>query len=133
MTLSTNALFPNAFQRVHDAVTRILAEARDGSNPDRRDANRVPFFKPAEIRPVNSAGPRVSVFARDISADGIGLLHIMPLSCGEVVVRIPSRFKKVYELRVRIEWCQDCGEGWYMSGGRLLDVAEPAPGTPWRG
>ncbi|MBI1903569.1 MAG: PilZ domain-containing protein [Planctomycetia bacterium] len=132
MTLSTNALFPNAFQRVHEVVTRILAEARDGSNLDRRDTNRVPFFKPLEIRPVNSPGPRISAFSRDISADGIGLLHIMPLACGEVIVRIPSRFRKAYELRVRIEWCQDCGEGWYMSGGRMLDVAE-ASSTPLRG
>jgi hypothetical protein len=23
---------------------------------------------------------------------------------------------------VRIVWCRPCGEGWYISGGRLVDV-----------
>ncbi len=113
---------PNAFQRVHDVVTRVLAEARGEAYTEQRQSSRVPFFKHVEIRPKDSSSPRISAFSRDISGDGIGLLHIMPLECGEVVVRIPSRFRKAYELRVHIEWCQDCGEGWYMSGGRLLDV-----------
>lgn len=114
--------FPNAFQRVHEVVTRVLFEARGEANLDRRENGRVPFFKPVEIRPKDQHSPRISAFSRDLSANGIGLLHIMPIDQGEVVVRIPSRYRKFYELRVAIEWCQDCGEGWYMSGGRLLDV-----------
>jgi hypothetical protein len=46
----------------------------------------------------------------------------MPLNCREVVVRFPSRNSEPTDLRVRMEWCEDCGEGWYMSGGKLLDV-----------
>jgi hypothetical protein len=53
---------------------------------------------------------------------GIGLLHLVPLACGEVIVRISGRFGELTDLRVYIEWCEDCGEGWYISGGHFLSV-----------
>jgi hypothetical protein len=117
--------------RVRDAVIRILTDARQaaGAGPERRSEHRVPFFRPVLIGLDGEKHPHFSAFTRDLSARGIGLLHIMPLACGEVVVRVPSPSGAPIDLRAYIDRCDDCGEGWYMSGGQLLDVIDPGSVT----
>jgi hypothetical protein len=121
MVQSTCALCSKA-SCVCEAVTRILSERHSWMRFERRRADRVPFFRPVLIGLHDGELPRFSAFSRDLSVQSIGLLHIMPLECGEVVVRILSETGEATDLRVYIEWCQDCGEGWYMSGGRFLDA-----------
>jgi hypothetical protein len=118
----TGTLFVADSHRVRSAVMRVIKEARDSADLEQRRTIRVPFFRPVLVGLGDDAPPRFSAFCRDLSLYGIGLLHIMPLHCREVVVRFSSRSGEPTDLRVRIDWCQDCGEGWYMSGGRLLDV-----------
>lgn len=108
---------------VCEAVTRILSEPLGASVLERRDADRAPCFRPVLIGLPGDGPPRFSAFTRDISPQSIGLLHVMPLARGEIVVRFPRPGAAPTDLQVRLEWCQDCGEGWYMSGGRLLSVA----------
>lgn len=118
----TEELFVADPHRVPEAVLRIIKEARDSAATEQRRSARVPFFRPVLLSLDASEPPRFSAFCRDISLYGIGLLHIMPLPCREIVVRFACPDGEPMDLRVRIDWCQDCGEGWYMSGGRLLDV-----------
>jgi hypothetical protein len=108
--------------RIRAAVMRIIKEARDSADLEQRRSVRVPFFRPVQVGLSDAEPPRFSAFCRDLSLYGIGLLHIMPLNCREVLVRFPSRSGAPTDLRVRVEWCEDCGEGWYMSGGKLLDA-----------
>jgi hypothetical protein len=108
--------------RIRAAVMRIIKEARDSAELEQRRSIRVPFFRPVLVGLNDGDPPRFSAFCRDLSIYGIGLLHIMPLHCREVLVRFASRVGEPTDLHVRMDWCQDCGEGWYMSGGRLLDV-----------
>ena len=35
-----------------------------------------------------------------------------------------AKLTRARALRTQIIWCEDCGEGWYISGGRFLDVTE---------
>ncbi len=49
----------------------------------------------------------------------------MPLERGEVVVTIRGEEgQEPVALRTQIMWCKDCGEGWYISGGRFIDVVQ---------
>lgn len=116
---------PGAEKRVREAVNRILGKSIPQAGAERRSDPRLPFFGPVTITLDDEAFPRFSAFARDISHLGVGLLHIMPLECGEVIVNIrQGEGEKPVALRTQIMWCEDCGEGWYISGGRFLDVVE---------
>ncbi len=115
---------PGGEKRVRDAVNRVLSRSRPAGGSERRTATRSPFFGPVTITLDDDEFPQFSAFARDISHLGVGLLHVMPLECGEVVVRIQRGDDEPLALRTQIIWCEDCGEGWYISGGRFLDVAE---------
>jgi hypothetical protein len=55
-------------------------------------------------------------------------LHIMPLERGEVVVHLSKSSEAPVAMRTQIIWCEDCGEGWFISGGRFLDLAGTTPG-----
>lgn len=116
---------PGGEKRVREAINRLLGSSRPEPGAERRAAIRSPFFGPVTITLDNDEFPQFSAFARDISHLGVGLLHIMPLECGEVIVSIRSgEGEEPLALRTQIMWCEDCGEGWYISGGRFLDVAE---------
>jgi hypothetical protein len=109
---------------VCEAVDRILSEPLgESAFLERRDARRTPCFRPVLIGLPGEGPPRFSAFTRDLSPQSIGMLHVMPLAQGDVVVRFPSAGKAPTDLLVELQWCEDCGEGWYMSGGRLLSLA----------
>ncbi|HUY89875.1 MAG TPA: PilZ domain-containing protein [Pirellulales bacterium] len=116
---------PGGEQRAREAVNRILDQPWPKGGSERRAASRLPFFGPVSVGLHGAEFPRFSAFARDISPLGVGLLHIMPLECGEVVVTLRREGEAPLALRTQIMWCEDCGEGWYASGGRFLDVVEP--------
>jgi hypothetical protein len=101
------------------AIHELILEAHQDNLRDRRTAARYPFFRRVSIR---SKFPVVA-FSREISTVGVGLLHNVELTPGEVEVSIPSRRGYAIRVRTRIVWCQPCGEGWYISGGQFMGVA----------
>jgi len=46
----------------------------------------------------------------------------MRLALREVEVGFPSETGKGCKLRVRIDRCEPCGEGWYISGGDFVGI-----------
>lgn len=115
---------PGSAKRVRDAVNCMLDKPWPKDHAEPRAATRSPFFGPVTIGLNGAEFPQFSAFARDISHLGVGLLHIMPLECGEVLVTIRREGEAPLALRTQIIWCEDCGEGWYISGGRFIDVAD---------
>jgi hypothetical protein len=91
----------------------LLAEAEFKN--DRRSEKRIPFFRSASVQVDNHS---FSGFTREIGVSGIGLLHSMELPLKEVAITISGRPE---QLRLRIERCESIGEGWYISGGKLVD------------
>ena len=91
----------------------ILAEAEFKN--DRRSEMRFPFFRPVSVQVDNHS---FSAFTREICNSGMGLLHSMELPLQEVVIKFADRPQK---LRLQIEQCESIGEGWYISGGKLVD------------
>ena len=91
----------------------ILAEAEFKN--DRRSEKRFPFFRPVSVQVDDHS---FSAFTREICNSGMGLLHSMELPLEEVMITIAERPQ---QLRLQIEQCESIGEGWYISGGKLVD------------
>ena len=95
-------------------MDELLLIAREEFNSDRRSEPRFPFFRPASVQVDDH---NFSAFTREIGASGMGLLHSMALPLKEVVIKIAGRPQ---QLRLQIERCESIGEGWYISGGKII-------------
>ena len=103
-------------------VDRLVDMAQAADMADRRTDQRYPFFQPVSLS-IDGGGRNrfsFSAFSRDISADGMGLLHNMPLRPGEAVLKVYEDSGEV-AIPCEIKWCEPCGEGWFLSGVRFLD------------
>lgn len=92
----------------------LLLLAQTEFNNDRRVDERFPFFRPVSVQIDRHS---FSAFTREIGASGMGLLHSMELPLKEVLITIAGRPQ---QLRLRIERCESIGEGWYISGGKIV-------------
>lgn len=87
---------------------------------NQREAERLDLCVPAEI--TTSRGNVIAAMTREISRTGMGLLHRGAVSPSEVRVKMASETRE-FEYRMLIEWCQPCGNGMFISGGRFLGRA----------
>lgn len=99
-------------------IADLVSEAREADEVDRRQVVRYPMFRPATIR--TDLFRKHAAFTREISADGIGLLHQVALRPLKVDVHVATANGATSRLRVHILWCRPCGQGWYISGGRFV-------------
>jgi hypothetical protein len=99
-------------------VHRLLTEAQE-SGTNQRAEEREPFFRPVTIT-MDGRQRQFSCFSRDISTQGIGLLHYMELPHGKVMVTIPSESGEKVRIEGDVVWSKPSGEGWYISGVRFL-------------
>lgn len=84
---------------------------------DLREAERLVLSVPAEI--VTFRGNTVDAMTREVSRNGLGLVHRGAIETGEVNIKM-STDDRNYEYRVLLEWCIPCENGMFMSGGRFL-------------
>ncbi|MAT16152.1 MAG: PilZ domain-containing protein [Planctomyces sp.] len=84
---------------------------------DLRDAERLSLSVPAEI--TTFRGNTVDAMTREVSRNGLGLVHRGSIQPGEVTVKMATEDRH-YEYRVLIEWCIPVERGMFMSGGRFL-------------
>ena len=103
-----------------NAIYSLLVEAQANDKREAKWGLRYPFFHNVSIR--TGAGTCYSAFSRDISEQGIGLLHNFELPLGEVGIAISSKQGYSVPLRARIAWCRSCGEGWYISGCKIVSA-----------
>ncbi|SFJ60906.1 PilZ domain-containing protein [Planctomicrobium piriforme] len=82
-----------------------------------RNAERLELSVPAEI--TTSRGNTVAAVTREISRFGLGLLHKGYIQPEEVTVRMASDTRE-FEYRVKLEWCNPCDNGMFISGGRFI-------------
>ncbi len=104
-----------------DDLRRVLDSIENADDDHEREVERLELSVPAEISTFR--GNTVAAMTREISRNGIGLLHRGALTPGEVTVRMASDTRE-YEYRVLLEWCQPCQNGMFMSGGRFLSRDE---------
>lgn len=103
-----------------EQLNAVLTATRGGEFVERRATPRHPCFAPVSLTPSGDSRQRLSAYSRDISAEGLGLLHSMPLTRGTIfsaVLQLPTG-----ELRQQgqVMWCKPAGEGWYLSGLRFV-------------
>lgn len=103
------------------AIYQLIVEAKAALKTDRRADVRYAFFRPVSIE--MDDGHKYTAFTREISDTGIGLIHNIDLNEGEVEITIRSDCGYSIRVRTQVVWCADCGEGWFISGGRFVGIA----------
>ena len=112
-------------QTLRTVLRPILSEAREEDERENPTHARHPFFHPVTI--ALDEGLQLSAFSRDLSAQGIGLLHYTPIPLEEVEIRIATGRGYLVTVRTRLTWCRPCGDGFFVSGGNFTSV--PAIGS----
>ena len=103
-------------------LKRVLGSLDVAPVDNRRESKRQELRVPAEL--TTGRGNAVSVMTREISREGIGLIHRGAVPLGEARLQLPGDSRAIRR-RVRIEWCAPFAYGMFLSGGRLLaDFAE---------
>jgi hypothetical protein len=108
--------FSTAGKLIYELIVEAQNEFRD-----RRSDVRFAFFRPVTVE--TDDGMKIEAFSREISASGIGLVHGQEMPKGEVEVHIFPEQGYAIRVRTQILWCQECGHGWYISGGRFAGTA----------
>src|SRR5262245_46362779 len=98
-------------------LKRILEAIEPSEQSHNREAERIELSVPAEI--ITARGNTISAMTREISRFGLGLVHKGSISPGDVRVKLASDTRE-FEYSVRLEWCQPCEGGMFLSGGRFL-------------
>jgi hypothetical protein len=93
---------------------RLLVQAETDFNNDRRSEKRFPFFRPVSVK---VDGRNYSAFTREISASALGLMHNMELPEKQVEILVAGQRQT---LSAQVERCEACGDGWYISGCKIL-------------
>ena len=118
-SMNSNPQSTLSFYEQRAAVCELLSEALS-QDIERRSQQREPLLAMALIQTDRETDRWLTGLTRDVSDEGIGLMHSFPLDeCTEVVVKISYAKRRSVLLEVMIEWCEPIGEGWYISGGRF--------------
>ncbi len=104
----------------HEAIRELLFEEKGLFQGERKESKE-PFFRPVSIA-VDGGVTIIAGFSRDISTQGIGLVHLCPIPPGEVVVEVSVAAGRPRFFRVQILWCNRIAAAWYISGGRILEL-----------
>ncbi len=94
---------------------QLLEDAQKDANV-RREFGREPYVHPAVLKLENDPNHH-SAFIRDVSMNGVGLIHFVPIEPQRITVLTRRYNDEVINVLVDITWCVPCGEGCYMSGG----------------
>lgn len=98
-------------------VKHILESIEKKQVLDMRETERLNLSVPAEL--ISLRGNTIDAVTREVSRNGLGLLHRGMIQPGEVTVKMKTEDRN-YTYRVLIEWCIPCERGMFMSGGRFL-------------
>ncbi|MEX1229474.1 MAG: PilZ domain-containing protein [Planctomycetaceae bacterium] len=108
-------------------LKHVLESIGRSDEDHQREVERLDLAVPAEI--VTTRGNTIAAMTREISRNGVGLIHRGAITCGDVTLRMASD-TKVFEYRLKIEWCIPCEFGMFLSGGRFLGRVDPKPTPP---
>lgn len=101
-------------------VNHLLVEGR-ADLKNQRAHRREPFFKLVSISTAQEPRLRFTGYSRDISTNGMGLVHFVQLGPGPVIITIYSDTLGPVRIAAEIVWCNSIGDGWFASGLRFLN------------
>ena len=97
---------------------------------ERRTETRYPFPYLVHITPVSAdglavQGETVVVVGKHLSEQGIGFYHPKPLPFRRAIASLENNGRWL-GFSIDLKWCRFTRQGWYESGGRILDSV-PSP------
>jgi hypothetical protein len=101
---------------------------------EKRKETRYPFpylvhLTPVAADGVTQEGESVVVVGKHLSERGLGFYHPKPLPHRRVIASLESN-GRWYGFLVDLNWCRFTRQGWYESGGKILEsVTSPLDGT----
>ena len=110
-------------------VLLVASLAPSRSAAERRGDRRFPFPYPVRIaRAEDDASatddPAFTVIGKHLSETGLSFYYERPLPFRRVNVCLGSHAGLEVELVMDLSWCRFVGQGWYVSGGRFIDVVK---------
>jgi hypothetical protein len=110
----------------HVATPKIIRDLLDEAKTElfqelveRRSKVRYPYFNPGSLTMSGDPSRRLSVFTRDLSRNGVGLLHNMDLPLESALLTMARSQGEEVILPIRIAWCRRSGDGWFISGSEF--------------
>ena len=121
-----------AYQRAEgnqDLAPPPSATGRPGSAPG--NGSRIPCSIPVDILVERAPGDLVpwtegdacQAYLRDLSPNGFGLVHTQPLDTRRIILSADLEDGRKIALVASILWSKREGDGWFSSGGKLVEVA----------
>ena len=106
-------------------ISELCLEEALADETERRRLHRKPFLREATITMPGELISTAPAFCRDISRDGIGLLHRMPMEEGfEFTLAIPLIGRQL-EVQCQVNWCRQVGDDQHFSGNSYHCASTP--------
>ena len=123
----------------HEEIDPFLIESEDDGRPyDRRKSRRIQLRMPVILIPVEEDherddvmevfGPEQIAMTRDLSSQGLGILHDEPLLTEHAVVQFDIPGEPPRGLLYEVRWTVRKTQFSFISGGRMTGIVEPCPG-----
>jgi hypothetical protein len=113
----------NSTAEFQDLVQALLNEDQLFSLRERRNNARKNFVRPIRLVFNDRPDTVLSGFTRDLSDNGIGLIHRFQATPGDLAyVTINRLWDEPVIIRCRVAWCSQCENGWYQSGWEIASV-----------
>ena len=103
-------------------IQHLMKENELGLIRERRAADRKPFVRPIILATGRNQDILVDGFSRDLSGNGMGIVTRTNWRSGaRALLTIHSLSKGLVRVSAEVRWCEEFGEGWYLSGWNFLD------------
>jgi hypothetical protein len=118
---------------VRNQVRILLQRSQDApAMLERRQDRRHPLPALMTVYPAQGGtdAPAQVVVGKDISERGLGFFHQQPIPFRRAIVvyEVPGAGQAAF--LIDISWCRFTQQGWYESGGRLLEAVAPPERVP---
>ena len=130
---SFDATLPQDEESVRTQVLGLLANlySRTEVN-ERRRAQRYPFPYLVHLTPVGEdnvtpEGEAMVVIGKHISDRGLGFYHAKPLPYRRMIASLEAGQGRWLSFLIDLSWCRFTKQGWYESGGRLIEAVPTPP------
>jgi hypothetical protein len=120
-----------AEQRVRAQVWKLLAALYPHNGVrERRRQRRYPYpylicLTPLADDGATPEGEPIVVVGKHLCEQGLGFYHPKPIPHRRVLASLETAAGGRIEFVLDLTWCRFTAQGWYESGGRFLQIAQP--------
>jgi hypothetical protein len=120
---------------IDDLIKRLIEEGHYYDGPDRRKEKRHAVALQVIAMPLTEdllpAGPAFVATTRDISRNGIAIIHYQPVDSPLLAVQLTDLGGKTFEGAIDLRRCRKIGNYYEIAGQyvtKIYDVLNPGPG-----